>query len=76
MEQTRDQTTQLSAEWVGGAVARRTICAWRRRLCRTQEVAGVYRLDEGAVRDDFFHCLQVLEVLTGLEGGLQHRHLV
>jgi len=38
-----------------------------RRLYRKQEVDGVYRLDEGAVLDDFFHFLQAIGVMTLLE---------
>ena len=34
-----------------------------RRLYRKQLVDGVYRLDEGALLDDFFHFLQATEVM-------------
>jgi hypothetical protein len=33
-----------------------------RRLYRKQVVDGVYQLDEGALLDDFFDCLQELVV--------------
>jgi hypothetical protein len=38
-----------------------------RRLDRKQEIDGVYRLDEGAVLDDFFHFLPAVGVMALLE---------
>jgi hypothetical protein len=38
-----------------------------RRLYRKQVVEGVYRLDEGALPDDFFHFLRALGVMALLE---------
>jgi hypothetical protein len=37
--------------------------AWSRK----QVMDGVYRLDEGAVLDDFFHLLRAIGVMTLLE---------
>jgi hypothetical protein len=48
-------------------VARRNDSRVARRLYRQQEVDGVYRLDEGAVLDDFFHFLQSIGVMPLLE---------
>jgi hypothetical protein len=38
-----------------------------RRLYRKEVVEGVYRLDEGALLDDFFHCLRGIGVMALLE---------
>jgi hypothetical protein len=43
------------------------IPAWLGGWSRKQEVDGVYRLDEGAVLDDFFHFLRALGVMALLE---------
>jgi len=60
MGQTQDELTQnLAAQWCW-QVARREDSRLARRLYRKQEVDGVYQLDEGAVLDDCFHCLQAL----------------
>src|SRR5919109_77694 len=67
MGQTRDETTQNLAERLCWEVARRDDARVARRLYRKQEVDGVYRLDEGAVLDDFFHFLQVIGVMPLLE---------
>jgi Transposase DDE domain len=67
MRQTRDALTQNVAERRCWEVARRDDTRVARRLYRKQEVDGVYRLDEGAVLDDFFHFLQALGVLALLE---------
>jgi hypothetical protein len=64
MEQTRDEITQNVAERWCWEVARRDDSRVARRLYRKQAVDGVYRLDEGAVLDDFFHCLQAIGVMT------------
>jgi hypothetical protein len=48
-------------------VARRDDLRVARRLYRKQEVDGVYRLDEGAVLDEFFHFLQAIGVMSLLE---------
>jgi hypothetical protein len=55
------------AERLCWQVARRDDTRVARRLYRKQEVDGVYRLDEGAVLDDFFHFLQARGVLALLE---------
>jgi hypothetical protein len=55
------------AERLCWAVARRDDLRVARRLCRKQEVDGVYWLDEGAVLDNFFHFLQAVGVMALLE---------
>src|SRR5918996_1315186 len=50
-----------------GEVARRDDARVARRLYRKQVVDGVYRLDEGALLDDFFHFLQAIGVMALLE---------
>jgi hypothetical protein len=67
MRQTNDELTQNLAERLCWEVARRDDTRLARRLYRKQEVDGVYRLDEGAVLDDFFHFLQALGVMALLE---------
>jgi hypothetical protein len=79
MGQTRDETTQNWAERLWWAVARRDDSRVARRLYRKQVVDGVYRLDEGAWLDDFFHFLQAIGVMTLLEeahGAAIHREMV
>jgi Transposase DDE domain len=60
-------------------VARRDDTRIARRLYRKQLVDGVYRLDEGAVLDDFFHFLEqvgVMALLAEVHGaGLQREML-
>jgi hypothetical protein len=67
MEQTHDEITQHLAERPCWQVARRDDTRIARRLYRKQLVDGVYRLDEGALLDDFFHFLQAIEVMPLLE---------
>jgi hypothetical protein len=67
MGQTRDETTQHVAERLCWQVARGDDSRVARRPYRQEEVDGVYRLDEGAVRDDFFHFLQGIGVMSLLE---------
>jgi len=67
MEQTHDEITQNLAERLCWQVARRDDTRIARRLYRKQLVDGVYRLDEGALLDDFFHFLQAIEVMALLE---------
>jgi hypothetical protein len=55
------------AERLCWEVARRNDSRVARRLYRKQEVDGVYRLDEGAVLDDFLHFLQSIGVMPLLE---------
>src|SRR5882724_6191820 len=67
MGQTRDETTRNLAERLCWEVARRDDARVARRLYRKQVVDGVYRLDEGAVLDGFFHFLQAIGVMALLE---------
>jgi hypothetical protein len=67
MRQTPDEITRNLAERLCWQVARRGDSRVARRLYRTQEVDGVYRLDEGAVLDEFFHFLQSTGVMALLE---------
>jgi hypothetical protein len=67
MRQTHDAITQNVAERLCWEVARRDDSRVARRLYRKPEVDAVYRLDEGAVLDDFFHFLQSIGVLALLE---------
>jgi hypothetical protein len=79
MGQTRDETTQNLAERLCWEVARRDDARVARRLDRKQVVDGVYRLDEGAVLDDFCHFLQSLGVMALFEqacGAAIHREMV
>jgi hypothetical protein len=64
MPQTNDEITQNLAERSCWEVARRDDARIARRLYRTQLVDGVYRLDEGAVLDGFFHFLDQRGVMT------------
>ena len=67
MGQTHDEITQNLAERLCWQVARRDDTRIARRLYRKQVVDGVYRLDEGALLDDFFHFLQELGVMAMLQ---------
>jgi Transposase DDE domain len=67
MGQTREAITQNLAERLCWQAARRHDSRVARRLYRKQVVDGVYRLDEGALLDDFFHFLQVLGVVDLME---------
>jgi len=55
MGQTPDEITQHLAERLCWQVAHRDETRIARRLYRQHMVDGVYRLDEGALLDDFFH---------------------
>jgi hypothetical protein len=62
MGQTReDSTANLAARW-GWEVARRDDVRVARRLCRKHVIDGVYRLDEGALLDDFCPLLEAVGV--------------
>jgi hypothetical protein len=79
MGQPHDEMTQNLAERLCWEVARRDDSRVARRLSRKQLVDGVYRLDEGALLDDFFHVLQALGVMVWLEkahGVAIHRQMV
>jgi hypothetical protein len=67
MRPTQDEITQNLAERLCWEVARRDEARVARRWYRQQEVDGVYRWDEGAVLDEFFHFLQVIGVMSLLE---------
>jgi hypothetical protein len=67
MQQARDERTQNLAERLCWQVARRDDTRIARRLYRKPVVDGVYRLDDGAVLDDFFHFWQAVGVMTLLE---------
>jgi hypothetical protein len=79
MEQTHDEITQNLAERLCWEVARRDDSRVARRLYRKQLVDGVYRLDEGALLDDFFHFLQAIGVMALWEeahGAAIHREML
>jgi hypothetical protein len=79
MRQTSDEITQNLAERRCWEVARRDDFRVARRLYRKQLVDGVYRLDEGALLDDFFHFLPAIGVMGLLEeahGAAIHRERV
>jgi hypothetical protein len=69
MPQTNEEITQNLAERLCWEVARRDDARIARRLYRQQVVDGVYRLDDGAVLDDFFHFLDQLGVMALLAEG-------
>ena len=60
MRQIKDELPQNLAERLRWDVARRDNTRVARRLYRQQEVDRVYRLDEGAVLDDFFQFLRTI----------------
>jgi Transposase DDE domain len=64
MGQTPDESTQNLAERLCWESARRDDSRVARRLYRKQLVDGVYRLDQGALLDDFFHFLQAIGVMA------------
>jgi hypothetical protein len=63
MGQTRGEIDHILAERLCWQTARRDDARVARRLYRKQVVDGVYRLDEGALLDDFFYFLQQLGVV-------------
>jgi Transposase DDE domain len=79
MRPTRDEITENLAERLCWEVARRDDARVARRLYRKQVVNGVYRLDEGAVLDDFFHFLDqigVMALLAEVHGTAVQREMV
>jgi hypothetical protein len=79
MRPTRDEITENLAERLCWEVARRDDARVARRLYRKQVVDGVYRLDEGAVLDDFFHFLDqigVMALLAEVRGTAIQREMV
>jgi hypothetical protein len=67
MGQTHAELTENLAERLRWEVARRDDVRIARRLYRKEVVDGVYRLDEGAWLDDYFHFLQAIGVRASLE---------
>jgi hypothetical protein len=67
MGQTHAELTENLAERLCWEVARRDDVRIARRLYRKAVVDGVYRLDEGALLDDFFHFLRGIGVMALLE---------
>ena len=79
MQQTRDAIRQNLAERLCWEVARRDDRRVARRLYRKQVIDGVYRLDEGALLDDFFHYLDdvgVMGLLADIHGTAMQREMV
>jgi len=79
MGQTREAITQHLAERLCWQAAQRDDARVARRLYRKEVVDGVYRLDEGALLDDFFHFLRelgVLEWMEGVQGTALQREMV
>ena len=79
MNQTREGVAQNLAERLCWQAARRDDSRVARRLYRKQVVDGVYRLDEGALLDDFFyflHQLGVVELLDDVQGTAVQREMV
>jgi hypothetical protein len=66
MQETREEISANLAERLCWQVARRDDSRVARRLYQKQVVDGVYRLDEGALLDDFFYFLHELGVVDGL----------
>jgi hypothetical protein len=79
MGQTREALTQNLTERLCWQAARRDDARVARRLYRTQVVAGVYRLDEGALLDDFcqfWRELGVFDLMEGVQGKALQREMV
>jgi hypothetical protein len=79
MPHTRDEVRQKLAERLCWEVARRDDRRGARRLYRTQVIDGVYRLDDGALLDAFFHDLEdvgVMALLTEVHGTARPRERV
>jgi hypothetical protein len=79
MGQTREAITQNLAERLCWQAAQRDAARVARRLYRKEVVDGVYRLDEGALLDDFFQFLRelgVLELMEGVQGKALRREMV
>jgi hypothetical protein len=79
MRQTQDEMTQNLAERLCWEVARRDDAWVARRLYWKPVVDGVYRLDAGALRDDFLHFLEnvgVMALLADVDGTAINREMV
>ena len=73
------RSQQNLAERLCWQAARRDDARVARRLYRKEVVDGVYRLDEGALLDDFFHFLRelgVLELMEAVQGTALQREMV
>src|SRR5262247_2940885 len=79
MGQSREVITQNLAERLCWQAAYRDDARVARRLYRKHVVDGVYRLDEGALLDDFFQFwreLGVLDLMEGVQGKALQRTMV
>jgi hypothetical protein len=79
MGQSREAMTQNLAERLCWQAAYRDDARVARRLYRKHVVDGVYRLDEGALLDDFFQFwreLGVLDLMEGVQGKALQRTMV
>ena len=79
MGQTQEAITQNLAKRLCWQAAHRDDSRIARCLYRKQVVDGVYRLDEGALRDEFYHFLEklgVLEVMRDVQGTAMQREMV
>ena len=79
MRHTNDELAQNLAERLCWEVAHRDDTRVARHLYRKQQVDGVYRLDEGAVLDAFFHFLDqlgVMALLVAAHGTAMQREMV
>jgi predicted aminopeptidase len=79
MKQTREDVAQNLAERWCWQAARREDSRVARRLYGKQVVDGVYRLDDGALLDDFFYFLEQLGVVDWLgdvQGTAVQREMV
>jgi hypothetical protein len=79
MRQTRETIEQNLAERLWWQAARRDDSRVARRLYQKQVVDGVYRLDEGALLDDFFHFMRQLggiDLMACVQGTAIQREMV
>ena len=79
MRQTREAIEQNLAERLCWQAARRDDSRVARRLYQKQVVDGVYRLDEGALLDDFFHFMRQLggiDLMACIQGTAIQREMV
>jgi hypothetical protein len=79
MGQTRETIEQNLAERLCWQAARRDDSRVARRLYQKQVVDGVYRLDEGALLDDFFHFMRELwdvDLMERVQGTAIQREMV
>jgi hypothetical protein len=79
MAQTREAITQNLAERLCWQAARCDDARVVRRLYRKEVVVGVYRLEEGALLDDFFDFLRavgVVDLMDHIQGTAIEREMV